>query len=77
MASFVVDTKEARNENLLDQGAARRATIADFQLASMATDWRESEMPLSVFPNIVRWVDTLMRIPAWAEPWPAAKLPQT
>jgi glutathione S-transferase len=57
--------------------ACERLTIADFQLASMATDWRESEMPLSVFPNIVRWVDTLMRIPAWAEPWPAAKLPQT
>jgi glutathione S-transferase len=51
--------------------ACSRLTIADFQLASMATHWRESEMPLGTFPNIVRWIDRLMRIPAWADPWPA------
>ncbi|MBI1777892.1 MAG: glutathione S-transferase family protein [Proteobacteria bacterium] len=51
--------------------ACDRLTIADFQLASMATYWRESEMPLRAFPNIVRWIDGLMRIPAWADPWPA------
>jgi glutathione S-transferase len=51
--------------------ACERLTIADFQLASMATYWRESEMPLEAFPNIVRWLDALMRIPAWADPWPA------
>jgi glutathione S-transferase len=51
--------------------ACGRLTIADFQLASMATDWRESEMPLETFPNIVRWIDRLMRRPAWADPWPA------
>ena len=51
--------------------ACGRLTIADFQLASMATYWRESEMPFDSFPNIVRWLDGLMRIPAWAEPWPS------
>ena len=51
--------------------ACDRLTIADFQLASTATDWRESEMPFEPFPNIVRWVDGLMHIPAWADPWPA------
>lgn len=51
--------------------ACGRLTIADFQLASMATDWRESEMPFETFPNIVRWLEGLMRIPAWAQPWPA------
>jgi glutathione S-transferase len=51
--------------------ACGRLTIADFQLASMATDWRESEMPFESFPNIVRWLDGLMRIPAWSDPWPA------
>lgn len=51
--------------------ACGRLTIADFQLASMATDWREAEMPLADFPNIVRWLDTLQRLPAWADPWPA------
>ncbi|MDB5986080.1 MAG: glutathione S-transferase, C-terminal domain protein [Nevskia sp.] len=51
--------------------ACGRLTIADFQLASMASAWQESEMPMDAFPNIVRWIDGLMRIPAWADPWPA------
>jgi glutathione S-transferase len=50
--------------------ACGRLTIADFQLASMATYWRQSEMPMEAFPNIVRWIDDLMLIPAWADPWP-------
>jgi glutathione S-transferase len=53
------------------QVACGRLTIADFQLASMASHWRESEMPLQDFPNIVRWIDGLMRLPARADPWPA------
>jgi len=51
--------------------ACERLTIADFHLASMATYWRESAMPFDEFPNIVGWIDRLMRIPAWANPWPA------
>lgn len=51
--------------------ACGRLTIADFQLASMATDWRVSHMPFELFPNIVRWLDGLDRIPAWSDPWPA------
>ncbi len=50
-----------------------RLTIADFQLASMATSWRESEMPFEGYPNIVSWIDGLMRIPAWAQPWPVER----
>jgi len=50
--------------------ACDRLTIADFQLASMASYWKESHMPLEKFPNIIRWIETMMRIPAWAEPWP-------
>ena len=50
--------------------ACGRLTIADFQLASMASYWQQSEMPLEDFPNIVRWLEGLMRIPAWADPWP-------
>lgn len=53
--------------------ACGRLTIADFQLASMATYWRESEMPLAEFSNIVRWLDGLLQIPAWADPWPAQR----
>jgi len=50
--------------------ACGRLTIADFQLASMATYWRCAEMPLGDFPNIVGWIDRLNRLPAWADPWP-------
>lgn len=50
--------------------ACGRLTIADFQMASMAAYWRPARMPLEPYPNVVRWLDGLMRIPAWAEPWP-------
>jgi glutathione S-transferase len=51
--------------------ACGRLTIADFQLASMTNYWRESEMPFDSHLSIVRWIDALKRIPAWAHPWPA------
>ena len=51
--------------------ACGRLTIADFHLASMATHWRESEMPFAEFTNIVRWLDRLTKISAWSDPWPA------
>lgn len=47
-----------------------RLTIADFRAAAMAAHWHEAEMPLEAFPNVVRWLDRLMLIPAWKEPWP-------
>ena len=50
--------------------ACGRLTIADFQLASMASYWRESHMPMERFTNVVRWLDELKRVPAWANPWP-------
>ena len=71
-----------RNAKVLDGHLARRShpacgrlTIADFQLASMARYWREAEMPLDACPNIVRWLDELTRIPAWADPWPERSAP--
>jgi len=54
-----------------DFAACDRLTIADFQLASMACEWRHAEMPFADYPNIARWLDRLMDIPAWADPWPA------
>jgi len=56
--------------------ACDRLTIGDFQLASMATDWRSAEMPFESFPNIVRWIEQLQRIPACADPWPPKKSPE-
>jgi glutathione S-transferase len=57
----------------LNYVACGRLTIADFQLASMATYWRESEMPMEAYPNIVKWIEGLNRIPAWANPWPVER----
>jgi glutathione S-transferase len=69
----------ARFAKVLDSHLAGRAhvtcgrlTIADFQLASMASYWRESHMPLESSPNIVRWIDGLKGMPAWSDPWPPA-----
>jgi glutathione S-transferase len=56
-----------------DFAACNRLTIADFQLGSMACDWREARMPMSSYPNIVRWLDGLRAIPGWADPWPVAE----
>ncbi|GAA0350673.1 glutathione S-transferase family protein [Bowmanella denitrificans] len=53
-----------------DHVACGRLTIADFQLASMARYWQESQMPMQDYPNIVNWLNKLMQLPAWAEPWP-------
>lgn len=50
--------------------ACDRLTIADFQLASMATYWQEMECPLGDFPNIARWLEGLNTLPAWKNPWP-------
>lgn len=50
--------------------ALNRLTIADFHLASMATYWRVSEMPFDRYPNIVKWLERLMDLPAWRTPWP-------
>lgn len=52
--------------------ACGRLTIADFQMASMASDWKAARMPLEPFSNVVRWLAGLDRVPAWADPWPAA-----
>jgi glutathione S-transferase len=54
--------------------ACGRLTIADFQLASMARYWRESQMPMESFRNTERWLDGLTRIPAWEDPWPVTSL---
>lgn len=50
--------------------ALGRLTIADFQLASMACYWRTAKIPFETFGNIVRWLDGLAQLPAWASPWP-------
>ena len=56
--------------------ACDRLTIGDFQLASMATYWREAEMPMQSYAHIVAWIEELQRLPAWSDPWPTTTLPR-
>ena len=39
----------------------------------MAAYWRQSEMPLGDYRHVIRWLDGLGRLPAWADPWPKAR----
>jgi glutathione S-transferase len=47
--------------------ACGRLTIADFQLASMVTYWREAEMPMQDYPHIIAWIEALQQLPAWSD----------
>ena len=53
--------------------ACGRLTIADFQLASMVSYWHESKMPIADFKHILKWIEKLMEIPAWRDPWPTKR----
>lgn len=48
-------------------------TVADFAIASFLPTAAEAGISLDAFPNIQRWHDNLMLIPAWREPWPAVR----
>lgn len=50
--------------------ACGRLTIADFVVGALLPDWKEHGMPLEDYGNIRRWLDGLMRIDAFREPWP-------
>ena len=47
-------------------------SIADFGAASVLPTAREAQLPLDEFPEITRWHDQLMALPAWKAPFPAS-----
>lgn len=47
-----------------------RLTVADFGVASFLPMAADADLPLSEYPQIRRWHDALMKIPAWRDPWP-------
>jgi glutathione S-transferase len=51
--------------------AANRLTLADIAVNAMLPNWEELEIPLDAYPNIRRWHESLMHIPAVRDPWPA------
>lgn len=50
--------------------AAGRFTLADIAVNAMLPGWKKLEAPLEPYPNIRRWHDRLMTIPAVRDPWP-------
>jgi glutathione S-transferase len=30
-------------------------------------------MPFDQFPNIIGWINRLLELPAWADPWPQSR----
>lgn len=46
-------------------------TVADFTVSAVLPWARESKVPLDDFPEILRWRDRLMDLPAWRDPYPA------
>jgi glutathione S-transferase len=48
-------------------------TVADFAVAVTLPYADKAHIPLSEFPNVVRWHDRLNDLPSWREPFPQAK----
>jgi glutathione S-transferase len=45
-------------------------TVADFAVGSILPTAEMAKIPLGEFPQITRWHDRLMQLPAWREPFP-------
>ena len=45
-------------------------SVADFAVASMLPTAAEAQLPLDDFPQIKRWHDRLLTLPAWKDPFP-------
>lgn len=56
-----------------DYVAGDSLTVADFGVATVLPDAEKAKLPLDGFANIARWHDSMMALPAWSDPWPAAQ----
>lgn len=45
-------------------------TVADFAVASVLPWAKEAELPLEPFPEVRRWHESMMALPAWRDPFP-------
>lgn len=50
-------------------------TIADFAVAVTLPYAEQSHLPIAEFPQIERWHDRLLELPAWREPFPERPAP--
>ena len=56
-----------------DNIACNRLTVADFAVASMLPYAKQAQLPLEPYPEIRRWHEGLMALPAWRDPYPEAQ----
>lgn len=48
-------------------------TIADFSVGVTLPYADKAKIPVGEFPEVLRWHDRLIELPAWREPFPTAK----
>jgi glutathione S-transferase len=58
----MLDAHLARHSHLVND----RLTLADFSVASYLVYAERAEMPLAPYRNIQRWLQAVIRLPAWA-----------
>jgi glutathione S-transferase len=63
------------NEHLQGRNtiACDRLTVADFAVGSVLPYAEDAELPLEPYPEIRRWHEGLMALPAWRDPFPQAQ----
>jgi glutathione S-transferase len=62
----VLDAHLATREFLVDG----KLSIADFSVGVLLPWAREARLPIEEFPNVVRWHERMLALPAWREPFP-------
>lgn len=53
-----------------DYAVGDKLTVADFSLGAFLPNYEAAKIPLNDYPNIKRWHERLMEIPAWKDPFP-------
>jgi len=49
-------------------------SLADFALATILPDAENAKLPLNKAPEVSRWHERMMNIPAWNNPWPESSV---
>ena len=62
----VLDTHLKGRDTIVGDGL----TVADFAVAAVLPWAKEAELPLESFPEIRRWHESMMALPAWRDPFP-------
>lgn len=69
---FFMAFADVLNEHLKGRETivGNRLTVADFAIASVLPWAKEAALPLEPFPEVRRWHESMMALPAWRDPFP-------